>query len=150
MKYNFIILSGFLLHHLTSHEKVEAGRGRRGREGAYAQKWCMRNHCQGQQGKCPQCAENIQCCALFLTSLAACSVYSSKQSKARPQAESWAALILSSLLLARSLAPLGLPQRLALAGRAWPGFRGKLVLMASMQPACLGEPGHWHEGRDER
>lgn len=77
----------------------------------------MRKHCQGQQGRCPQCAGNIQCCVPFLTSLAVCSGYSSRQNKARTQAESWATLIPTSLLLACSLAQLWLPRRLALPAR---------------------------------
>lgn len=111
----------------------------------------MRKHCQGQQGKCPQCAKNIQCSALFLTSLAVCSVYSSKQNKARTQAESWATVIFTSLLLACSLAQFWLPRRLTLPVRAWPWFRGKLMLMvtACRQPPSLGEPEHWHMGKDE-
>lgn len=57
----------------------------------------MRKHYRGQQGKCLQCAKNIQCCALILTPLAMYSVYSSKQNKTRTQTEVWATIICTIL-----------------------------------------------------
>lgn len=134
MKYNcrlFAELSDSEIHEKVGCRQEKEGKAVQGREGAYAQKWCMRKHCQGQQGKCPQCAKNIQCCALFLTSLAVGSVYSSKQNKARTQAESWATVIFTSLLLACSLAQFWLLPRLTRPVRAWPRFRGKLMFMVS-------------------
>lgn len=149
MKYNCRIFAGPSdsdIHEKVGSRQGKEGKARQGRQGAYAQKWCMRKHCQGQQGKCPQCAKNIQCCALFLTSLAVCSVYSSKQNKARTQAESWATVIFTSLLLACSLAQFWLPRRLTLPVRAWPWFRGKLMLVVSSLHENTLSGGAWaHE-----
>lgn len=91
---------------LDMREKVGSrqGGGRRGTEQAYAQKQCMRKHCQGQQGKCPWCAKTFKHCVLILTSLAMCSAYSSKHNKARTQTECWATVVCIILLLACSLA----------------------------------------------